>query len=92
MTTIELFGQVNENGELEIEPPQGLHAGKKVKVTITELDEGSSNEHWGKKFVALLDQLDFGESEMDDGSDPVEWVKKQREQEAKQRGLDQSGE
>jgi hypothetical protein len=87
MTTIELFGQVNDQGELEIEKPQGLHVGKKVKVTITELDETPQEGHWGKNFVALLDQLDLSDWESDDISDPVEWVKHQRQEQAKRRGL-----
>jgi hypothetical protein len=82
MATIELFGHVNDNGELEIEKPQGLHAGKKVKVTITELEETPQEEHWGKNFVALLDQLDLSDWESEELDDPVEWVKKQRHQSA----------
>lgn len=87
MATIEVFGQVNEQGELEIEKPQGLHVGKKVKVTIMELDDNPEQGHWGKDFVALLDQLDLSDWESDDSADPVEWVKQQRQQQAQRRGL-----
>jgi len=87
MATIELFGRVNDKGELEIEQPHGLHAGKRVKVTITELDEIPQEGHWGKNFVALLDQLDTSEWEALDIDDPVEWLKQQRQKQAKRRKL-----
>ena len=87
MATVEVFGKVNENGEVEIEQPQGLHAGKRVKVTITELDEPQEKENWGAKVVALLDQLDMSAWEALDIDDPVEWVKNQRREAERQRGI-----
>jgi hypothetical protein len=40
----------------------------------TDVDSG----HWGQQLIALIDSLDLGEWEGDE--DPVDWVKKQREQ------------
>jgi hypothetical protein len=39
MTTVELSGQINEAGDLEIGQPHGLRVGAKVRVVITELDD-----------------------------------------------------
>jgi hypothetical protein len=39
-----------------------------------------STATWGAQMVELLDQLDFSEWEAMDISDPVEWLKAQRQQ------------
>jgi hypothetical protein len=86
MATIELFGRINDKGELEINLPHGLHAGSEVKVTITEPDKEVQAEHWGKSILALRDQLDMSDWEnMEGADDVVEWLRKQREDEEKHR-------
>ncbi len=75
MVTIELFGRVNDHGELEIEQPSGLH------VSL----EG---DHWGKNLIALLDQLDLSAWESENIDDPVEWVRQRRQEQARRRNLD----
>jgi hypothetical protein len=85
MATIELFGYVNDKGELEIESPKGLHVGSKVRVIITELDEPIES-HWGQELLALRDQLDVSDWEnMEGADDPLKWLKKQREDEERHR-------
>ncbi len=45
MASVELLGRIDETGNLEISQPPGLHAGARVKVIITELDD----EQWEER-------------------------------------------
>lgn len=47
----------------------------------------SGDEHWGKELVALLHTLDTSDWQAIEMPDVVEWVKQQRVQQDKQRGL-----
>jgi hypothetical protein len=51
-------------------------------------DEPRSEEHWGKRLVQLVEELDFTNWTDIDTDDPVEWVRRVRKDQAARRGLD----
>ena len=57
----------------------------------TTTDEKSDNKpqpaHWGREVLALLDGHEPINWEPPDIDDPVEWVKEQRRQQARHRGI-----
>ena len=66
----------------------GFRTGNGVVENAREQWVGLSSKTWGEDVVALLDALDMSEWDQVDLADPVEWVRQQREEQAKQRGLD----
>jgi hypothetical protein len=50
--------------------------------------EPGSEEHWGKHLVQLVEELDFTGWSYIDVDDPVEWVRRVRQDQAARRGLD----
>lgn len=71
MATIELTGRINETGDLEIGKPNGLRAGTKVKVTITELDEPTGEADWTED--ELLELMKPGEPKT--GAEIAAWLR-----------------
>lgn len=56
MTIIEVLGRVNENGQLEFEPPAHLPPGD-VRITIESLDIEADEALWDEQFAKSKDVL-----------------------------------
>jgi hypothetical protein len=79
MMSMKLSGRINENGQLELELPQGLPMGN-VTVQIELVDTVMPVKQFktGAEIVALLETMDAIEFVDNELTDPVEWVLVQR--------------
>ena len=56
MTSIEILGRINENGQLEVEQPIHLPPGD-VRVTIEAFDIEADEALWDEQFAKSKDKL-----------------------------------
>ena len=57
MTAIEVWGWVNEEGQLEFDPPAHLPLGN-VRITIEPVDLDADEAHWDEQFAKSQDVLE----------------------------------
>lgn len=51
-------------------------------------DDADSEQHWGRNLVQMVREMDFSDWDDIDSDDPVEWVRRVRQDQATRRGLD----
>ncbi len=59
MTTIELTGRINDQGQIELDQPTHLPPGEPIRVIIETLDElpYDDDPEWNASFAKSLDTL-----------------------------------
>lgn len=72
---------------LRLTPKERLQLIERVASSVERDIETKphSEEHWGQALNRLLDSLDMSAWQAPEFDDPTEWLKKQREQELKNR-------
>jgi len=68
---------------------EGVIASVKQEIAAPATSPTSTTEgHWGKALLQMLEELDFTGWTDIDTDDPVEWVKRVRQEQVIRRGLD----
>lgn len=80
---------------LRLPPGERLRLVERVVASVgqefadeSRSDQTPAREHWGKHVVQLVKELDLTNWTGIDANDPVEWVRRAREDQAARRGLD----